>query len=103
MTANIDLSETGKKVTIAVKLHGLKRFRWRLALSECLLRLAARITPITMYVFKDDREPGLFYCPHCGHDTFAPYEANKRYQSIDCQHCGYIFYIEMVDGEPKIL
>lgn len=103
MTANIDLAETGKKVTIAIKLHGLRRFRFRLMISELLLRVAAKIAPVTMHVFKDDREPGLFYCPHCAHDTFSPYELDKRYQSIECRHCGYIFYIEVVAGEPKIL
>jgi len=103
MTANIDLAEVGKKVTIVVKIHGLRRFRWRVAVAEALLRLIAKIMPVTMYVYADDREPGLFYCPHCGCETFAPYETDKRYQTIVCQHCSYHFFIEMVDGEPKIL
>ena len=103
MQAKLDITEMGKKITMVIKLRGVRRFRWRVSIATTLICWAARIAPITIYFGVDDGEPGFFYCPDCGRDTFLFYDERRRYQTITCRHCGYIFFAEMVNGEPRII
>jgi len=103
MAVKLDAEKLAKKVTMTVEIKRAQRVRWRMKIAAALIKLAAMINPITVHIYGNDRESGLFYCPHCRRETFALYEIDERYQTINCRHCDYTFFIEVTDGEPKIL
>jgi hypothetical protein len=76
-------------VTVEVRVKGLTRLRWRLAVGMFFLKVARLFAPFELRVVPHDEQPCLLYCPYCGRENALELRGGVAWPR--CHHCGRQF------------